>query len=220
MEKLNLYQKLHKIQSQILGLGKDKASNSYKYVTGSKVLEHIKPLMNDYGLILKQEILSIDNKRQDYATSLVQNQETKIWSGKPKSEILTKVMMRFTWIDTESGEKDENLFGANGQNDWEKGLGSALTYAERYFLLKYFHIATDEDDIDNPERKEEELRLQKEAEEAQKKETERLTEINKKLVRCKTEETLKDEFLKLSEQDRKIFVKLVTELKLKLTVKQ
>ena len=220
MEKLNLYQKLHKIQSQILGLGKDKASNSYKYVTGSKVLEHIKPLMNDFGLILKQEILSIDNERQDYATSLQQNQETKIWNGKPKSEILTKVMMRFTWIDTESCEKDENLFGANGQNDWEKGLGSALTYAERYFLLKYFHIATDEDDIDNPERKEEELRIQKEAEEAQKKETERLTEINKKLVKCKTEESLKDEFLKLSEQDKKIFGKLVTELKLKLTVKQ
>ena len=220
MEKLNLYQKLHKIQSQILGLGKDKASNSYKYVTGSKVLEHIKPLMNEFGLILKQEILSIDNERQDYATSLQQNQETKIWNGKPKSEILTKVMMRFTWIDTESGEKDENLFGANGQNEWEKGLGSALTYAERYFLLKYFHIATDEDDIDNPERKEEELRIQKEAEEAQKKETERLTEINKKLVKCKTEESLKDEFLKLSEQDKKIFGKLVTELKLKLTVKQ
>jgi hypothetical protein len=28
-----------------------------------------------------------------------------------------------------------------------------LTYAERYFLLKYFHIATDEDDIDNEQRK-------------------------------------------------------------------
>jgi hypothetical protein len=62
-------------------------------------------------------------------------------------------MMRFTWIDCETGEKDENLFGANGQNDWEKGLGSALTYAERYFLLKYFHIPTDEDDIDNSSRK-------------------------------------------------------------------
>ena len=61
--------------------------------------------------------------------------------------------MRFTWIDCETGEKDENLFGANGQNDWEKGLGSALTYAERYFLLKFFHIATDADDIDNPNRK-------------------------------------------------------------------
>lgn len=61
--------------------------------------------------------------------------------------------MQFTWIDCETGETDVNLFGANGQNDWEKGLGSALTYAERYFLLKYFHIATDEDDIDNDQRK-------------------------------------------------------------------
>ena len=42
-------------------------------------------------------------------------------------------------------------------NDWEKGLGSALTYAERYFLLKYFHIATDEDDIDNTGRKNDEF---------------------------------------------------------------
>lgn len=65
-------------------------------------------------------------------------------------------MMKFTWIDSDTGEKDENIFGANGQNDWEKGLGSALTYAERYFFLKFFHIATDEDDIDNPDRKQEE----------------------------------------------------------------
>ena len=66
------------------------------------------------------------------------------------NEILSKVMMKFTWIDSETGEKDENLFGANGMNAFDKGVGSALTYAERYFLLKFFHIATDEDDIDKP----------------------------------------------------------------------
>lgn len=149
MSKLNLYQKLHEIQSRINGLGKDKASNSYKYVTGAKVLTSIKPLMNELGLLLKQEVISIENDRMDYLVAMTMNEETKQWSGKPKSEILSKVMMRFTWIDIETGDKDENLFGANGQNDWEKGLGSALTYAERYFLLKYFHIPTDEDDIDN-----------------------------------------------------------------------
>lgn len=139
---MNIYQKLLEIQKVVNGLGKDSKSFGYQYVSGTKVISEIKPLMNRFGLLLKQEVLSIDNERQDY--------QTKAGS---KSEILSKVMMRFTWIDTETGEKDENLFGANGQNDWEKGLGSALTYAERYFLLKYFHIATDEDDIDNEQRK-------------------------------------------------------------------
>ena len=142
MEKLNIYQKLHLIQTEVKGLGKDKESHNFKYVTGNKVLSHIKPLMEKYGLLLKQEIVSIENERMDYKTKYAE-----------KSEILSKVMMQFTWIDIESGEKDVNSFGANGQNDWEKGLGSALTYAERYFLLKYFHISTDEDDIDNPDRK-------------------------------------------------------------------
>jgi hypothetical protein len=145
----NIYQKLLVIQQRIVGLGKDKSAFNYKYVTGDKVLGEIKPLMNEMGLILKQEVLSIENTRQDY--SLVD----KAGNVRNKSEILSKVMMRFTWVDSETGEKDENLFGANGQNDWDKGCGSAYTYAERYFLLKYFHIATDEDDIDNSERKDE-----------------------------------------------------------------
>jgi hypothetical protein len=139
---MNLFQKLLEIQKRVVGLGKDSKSFGYQYVSGSKVLEHIKPLMNEYGIILKQEVLDIENTRQDYTTK-----------NGLKSEILTKATMRFTWIDCETGEKDENYFAANGQNDWEKGLGSALTYAERYFLLKYFHISTDEDDIDNPNRK-------------------------------------------------------------------
>lgn len=137
-----VYPKLLAIQKKINGLSKDAKANGYGYVTGSKVLEFIKPLMNEYGLILKQEVLNIENVRQDYSTK-----------AGLRSEILSKLKMRFTWIDAETNEKDENLFGANGQNGWDKGVGSALTYAERYFLLKYFHIATDEDDIDNPNRK-------------------------------------------------------------------
>ncbi len=144
---MSIYAKLLKIQCEVKGLSKDKKSDKYEYVTGNKLLSFIKPLMDENKLILKQEVLSIDNERIDYKTGIGTSYE------KPKSEILSKVMMRFTWVDCETGEKDENLFGANGQNDWEKGLGSALTYAERYFLLKFFHIATDEDDIDNPDRK-------------------------------------------------------------------
>lgn len=144
MEKktISIYKKLHEIQKSVRGFGKDSTGHNYTYVSGSKVLGHIRAKMDVLGLILKQEVLSIDNERQDY----------KVRHGE-KSEILSKVMMRFTWVCIETGETDVNLFGANGQNDFDKGVGSALTYAERYFLLKYFHIPTDEDDVDNPNRK-------------------------------------------------------------------
>ena len=141
MEKLNLFQKLHKIQSEIIGLRKDKESYSYSYVTGDKLLGVLKPLMNTYGIMLKQEIEKVEKEVINYKTK----------KGE-KTEMLYSVWQKFTWIDVNTGEKDENSFFASGMNDWEKGLGSALTYAERYFLLKYFHIATDEDDIDNSER--------------------------------------------------------------------
>ena len=143
---MSLYKKLLEVQKKVIGLGKDKKSFGYDYVTGSKVLEHIKPILNEHGILLKQEVVSVEKERINY----------KAKSGE-KSEMLYSVYQKFTWIDTDTGEKDENTFFSSGMNDWEKGLGSALTYAERYFLLKYFHIATDEDDIDNTARKNNDL---------------------------------------------------------------
>lgn len=132
-----LLPKLAALQSAVRGLGKDTKGNSYEYVSGSKVLDAVRPRMDELGLLLAQEVEDIRNERVDYSTR-----------NGAKSEMFTSVSMVFTWIDTESGEKLPVRFAANGCNGWDKGLGSALTYGERYFLLKFFHIATDEDDVD------------------------------------------------------------------------
>lgn len=138
---MNLFQKLVEIQKSVRALGKNSSAgtgaSSYQYVSGSKVLDFIRPKMDELGILLVQQIDSIENERIDYQTK-----------NGVKSELLSKVNMTFTWIDAESGERLPVPFGANGMNNWDKGLGSALTYAERYFLLKFFHIATDEDDVD------------------------------------------------------------------------
>jgi hypothetical protein len=201
---MSIYKKLLAIQKEVKGLSKDKKSHNYDYVTGNKLLSFIKPIMDKEGVILKQEILSIENTRQDYQVwdKWAVNPDNTKGNWKPKSEILSKVMMRFTWIDSETGEKDENLFGANGQNDWEKGLGSALTYGERYFLLKFFHIATDEDDIDNPKRKEEEKQA--------------LKIPSEKLKECTSQKELKEVFLSLTRTEQDAMVTLKDELKLTL----
>lgn len=137
---MGLYAKLLSIQSKVRGLKKNdeagQGASGYKYVNGSKVLDVFRPLMDKEGLLLIPQVDSIENERIDYQTR-----------NGGKSEMLSKVMMTFTWVDVETGETLPVKFGANGMNNWDKGLGSALTYAERYFLLKFFHIATDEDDV-------------------------------------------------------------------------
>lgn len=155
---MGIYRKLLELQTAVRSLAKDASGGSYSFVSGNKLLSLVRPKMDALGLLLKQEVLDISNTRQDYEVGRGD-------SRRQKSEVLTTIRMKFTWLDVESGEIDENLFVANGMNDWDKGVGSALTYGERYFLLKFFHIATDEDDCDalNARREEEEAAAMEEA---------------------------------------------------------
>lgn len=143
-----IYKKLLALQQAVVGLTKDKKGNSYDYVSGDKILGIVRPAMDKLGLILIPEVVDSNFIREDYATKNGQ-----------KSEMFCSVRMRFTWVDADSGESIPCEWASSGMNAWDKGLGSALTYGERYFLLKFFHIATDRDDVDAPKSAEEEMNL-------------------------------------------------------------
>ena len=149
-----IYQKLLELQKAVVGLTKDKSGNSYQYVSGDKILSIVRPKMDALGLLLIPEVEESTYTRQDY------NLFDKNGNAKPKSEIFCTLRLKFTWVDADTGEKVECRWASSGMNNWDKGLGSALTYGERYFLLKFFHIATDKDDVDAPKTIEEEMNLQ------------------------------------------------------------
>lgn len=138
---MSVYKKLHQVQAATRSLAANTEGQTgaarYNYVSGAKLLGVIRPLMDKLGLLLTQEVVEINNQPISYMT---RNGE--------KTEMFTTAHIRFTWVDTDDGSTMVNDFFANGMNAWDKGLGSALTYAERYYLMKTFHIATDEDDID------------------------------------------------------------------------
>lgn len=133
--------KLLEIQKGIRSLATNKEGQTgaarYNYLSGSKLLDEIRPRMDNLGVLLVSEVESITNKEVEYNTA----------KG-VKKEMFTSLQLKFTWIDTEDDTRLEAKFAANGMNAFDKGLGSALTYGERYFLLKFFHISTDEDDVD------------------------------------------------------------------------
>jgi hypothetical protein len=116
-------------------LRKDQQGHQFQYVGSSQVLGIIREAMDANGLILSVSITG---------HSLV----TK-WSVGDSKEHLTELDIVFTWINVDDPPDRMEWHGyGQGLDTGEKGVGKALTYAEKYGLLKFFHIATDKDDPD------------------------------------------------------------------------
>lgn len=138
---MNLNEKLLEIQKSVDAFVKDgkNLSDKYDYTSGELVVQTIRPLMNEQKLLLIPGVTG----------AAVHEGTTR--SG--TARYLTEMFMTMTWVDVESGEKLEIPWYAQGVDlAGEKGVGKAQTYAEKYFLLKFFHVPTQKDDPDNDRR--------------------------------------------------------------------
>jgi len=137
---VNLYQKIIEVRKVADGFTKDSKGYGYDYVSGNQILNKIKDKMNEVGLILQPSAQVGEHQLFCYTNS----------KGQEKVDIQVWGNMSYTWINAENPEEREVVSWAyyGQQDDISKSFGSALTYSERYFLLKYFGLPTDEDDPD------------------------------------------------------------------------
>ena len=143
-----IYKKLLALQQAVVGLTKDAKGNAGDYVSGNKLLGIVRPMMDKLGLLLTKDVLEYHFEPFEYQTK-----------NGTKKEMFCSLKMRFTWVDSESGDTLSVDWASSGCNGIDKSIGSAYTYGERYFLLKQFGIATDKDDVDAPKSAEEEMNL-------------------------------------------------------------
>lgn len=137
---MNLYQKIVEVRKIAEGFSKDGKSYSYSYVTGNQVLGKIKDKMNELNLLLFPSTKIGEHHTHSYKTS----------KGKDVLDFVVKGEMSYTWINGDEPAERETISWAyyGQQDDISKAYGSALTYSERYFLLKCLGLPTDEDDPD------------------------------------------------------------------------
>lgn len=137
---MNLYQKIIEVRKVAGGFAKDKKSFGYEYVSGNQILNKIKDKMNEVGLILQPSTLAGEHQLFCYTNA----------KGQDKVDIQVWGEMAYTWINADEPAEREVITWAyyGQQDDISKAFGSALTYSERYFLLKYFGLPTDDDDPD------------------------------------------------------------------------
>lgn len=147
MEQLNIYQKLLKITDELKTVEKNlnvqvTRNNSYKAVSERDVLDAVKPLEVKYGVysyaydrkvIDSGELVS---SRKDYQTG--EYHDTK------QLYLRLEVTYRFINVDNPTEYIDIKTYG-DGIDTGDKATGKAMTYADKYALLKAYKISTGED---------------------------------------------------------------------------
>lgn len=146
---MNLQEKLLEIRKSVEYIQKtEKGNQGAMYVDPAVLLKTIRDKMNTLKLLLVPSIKESKIECIDFPTSKNPSAKDYIFSGD----------MTFTWIDTEDKDADSQLevpwyLTGKHMQDPAMAFGSALTYTERYFLLKFFQIPTAKDDPEFFEKK-------------------------------------------------------------------
>jgi len=152
---MNIYQRLAKVRKQVEVIQRNKSGYGYKYVSEDEILAKISGLMDKYNLSLIPSVEHTNTVVRPYhtlKTKVLQNKATKETSTYEEhvNEILVSADMVFTWVNNDNPEERINVpwILVGHQTDGSQSFGSGLSYAMRYFLLKFFNIATPNDDPD------------------------------------------------------------------------
>lgn len=145
-KELNLFQRLSAITSEMktveknldIVTGKDKSGNekSYKAVGEADVLKTVKPLEQKYG------VYSYPHDREIIESKIIVT--TSQYGDKQQQFLRIMVTFRFVNIDKPSEFIEVKSYG-DGVDSQDKAPGKAMTYADKYALLKAYKVATGED---------------------------------------------------------------------------
>ena len=147
MSELNIYQRLLKITEELKTVEKNlnvpvSSKNSYKAVSERDVLDAVKPLEAKYGvysyaydrkIIENGELVS---NKKDFQTGEIKEQK--------QLYMRLEVTYRFVNVDNPQEYIEIKTYG-DGIDTGDKATGKAMTYADKYALLKAYKISTGED---------------------------------------------------------------------------
>lgn len=143
---LNIYEKLSAISTELTVVAKNLevgvGQNKYKAVGEADVLKAVKPLEAKY------KVYSYPVSRSIIESGTV---ESVNYKGEIRKNLFERieVIYRFVNIEKPSEYIDITSYG-DGIDSQDKSVGKAMTYADKYALLKAYKIITGEDPDQNP----------------------------------------------------------------------
>lgn len=143
---MNIYEKLSKISNELttvaknLSVGEGKAK--YKAVGEADVLKAIKPLEEKY------KVYSYPSQRRIIESGFL---DTVNYKGEPKKQFYERIEVIYKFVNIEDpNEYIEITTYGDGIDSGDKSVGKAMTYADKYALLKAYKIVTGDDPDQEP----------------------------------------------------------------------
>lgn len=138
---MNIYEKLSKVTEEITAVAKNLSvgygKSSYKAVGEADVLAAVKPAEIKYG------VYSFPASREIVDSAVLTSVDK---DGNEKRQLFMRVKTVYRFVNTEKPEEyvDMVTYG-DGVDPGDKAPGKAMTYADKYGLLKAYKIITGDD---------------------------------------------------------------------------
>lgn len=136
-DKRNIYQRLAAIRAEIGPMVKNENNQqqNFKYVGSPQVLAAMRDAMDRHGVLLVPSIAGHEIGEKTTSSGGIQ--------------LVTHIDLLYAFVNiNDPTDRVECSWYAQGIDSAEKGPGKAATYAEKYFLLKFFNVPTPKDDPD------------------------------------------------------------------------
>ena len=142
---MNIFEKMLAITSELQTVAKNMTvqqtkSSSYKAVAERDVLDAVKPLEAKFGIYSYPYSRSILESNILDSESCINGQAVK------KTTYMTRIDTVYRFVNVEKPDEYIDITSfAEGIDSQDKGSGKAMTYADKYALMKAYKISTGDD---------------------------------------------------------------------------
>ena len=142
---MNIYEKLSAISTELMTVAKNLevgvGANKYKAVGEADVLRAVKPLEAKYKVY-----------SYPYSRTIIESGEIEStnFKGEVKKNLFERIEVVYRFVNIEKPDEyiDITSYG-DGIDSQDKSVGKAMTYADKYAILKAYKIVTGEDPDQN-----------------------------------------------------------------------
>lgn len=141
---MNIYQKMLKITEELQTVAKNltvqTGKSSYKAVGELDVLNAVKPLEAKYG------VYSYPLQREIIETAVIESES----NGYTRKQLFMRVQTVYRFVNVDNPEESIDITSyGDGLDSGDKATGKAMTYCDKYALMKAYKMSTGDDPDQN-----------------------------------------------------------------------